>query len=1102
MRTKFNGILTLLLALVVQLSFAQDRTISGSVSDESGPLPGVTILKKGTTNGTETDFDGNYSIKAKTGDVLVYSFVGMKSTERTVGASNQVNITLETDNLLDEIVVVGYGTTTKKAYTGTAKVVKTENIKAKSFSNVTQSLAGEVAGVTVINTSGQPGSSSTVRIRGFGSVNGNRAPLYVVDGVPLTINVNRGGSDNNTVSAGSLNSINPEDIETTTVLKDATATAIYGARGANGVILITTKSGKKNSSSIEVDVKTGVNFQFIPRYDVIKSSDQYIGLSWEGLHNKGVISGQSNPIQYANDNLFNGVNGTDIGIDPSYNSWNVNNVSDLIDPVTRTVKSGVTRRYTPEDWADNSFQASIRTEANLKMSGGGEKGKYYTSIGYLDSKGYSVNSDYKRYSARINVTQDVKEWLTTNMNLGYAYSETNNNGQAQGLSSGNLFFIADNMPSIYPVFERAADGSKIPDAIFGGSLYDIGRGREFNGLTNGLADARNNINRTQNHDINGNMSFDVKLSDNLSFKTQAGIQHYNRDFDAYNNPFFGVGLATKGSLFKSFRESTTLNFLQMFTYNKDFGNHSLNALIAHESNSWEFSRATASKNKVVIPGLLELNNFITVLPSTSYTEESKLESYFAQVNYDYNDTYYLSASIRRDGSSKFIDENKWDTFGSIGASWIMSNEDFLKNQSVVNFLKLKASYGIVGEQDGVGLYPALTLHDINNNNNNISISEDFVGNPNLTWETSKMYQVGLESTFGNYLDVNVDYYIKDTENLLFDRRIGPSAGVAIQTVNDGVLRNSGLEFDIAAHLIKKEDFSLDFTVNGEILSNEMKAMPIEPATGLQKHLDIAGLYGRSVGHSLFDFYVPEWKGVDSTDGAPTWEAYYYDANNNGVFDEGVTGANSELVSSLTDYKHNFPNRTLSTTTTKDYTKATSKYVNKSVIPKVRGAFRLSATYKNFDFSSQFLYSLGGYSYDGSYARLMHSNVAGSNNWHKDIFNRWQKPGDITDVPAITHGENVTTTGAAKTYTRANSASTRFIQKSDYLALNNVRIGYSLPTKYLENSGISYVNIWASGDNLFLLSKRNGFNPTTSETGASGYRYSPLTNFSLGVRVKF
>lgn len=401
MKTKFNGILTLLLALVVQISFAQERTISGTVSDESGPLPGVSVLKKGTTSGTETDFDGNYSIKAKTGDVLVFSFVGMKTAERVVGSSNNISLTLETDNFLEEVIVVGYGTATKQSYAGTAATVATENLEAKSFSNVSQALTGEVAGVTVINTSGQPGTIGTVRVRGYGSPNGNRAPLYVVDGIPFA-----GTFD--------LNSVNPADIKSTTVLKDATATAIYGSRGANGVILITTKSGSSSEKSyIEADVKSGVNVQIIPRYSVIKSPEEYIGLVWEGLYNRGVVTGNADPVGFANATLLGGN-----VIGEGYNMWNVTDAASLIDPATRSVRAGVQRLFDPERYADFAFGEGIRTEANLRMGGGSAKSKYFVSMGYLDDSGYSLNSDFKRYTTRINLTSDVKDWLKLQSNIG------------------------------------------------------------------------------------------------------------------------------------------------------------------------------------------------------------------------------------------------------------------------------------------------------------------------------------------------------------------------------------------------------------------------------------------------------------------------------------------------------------------------------------------------------------------------------------------------------------------------------------------------------------------------------------------------------------
>ncbi len=1080
MKNKLSGILTLFLAFVVQVNFAQQKNISGTVTDGQEPLPGVSIAIKGGTTGTETDFNGKYTIKANVGDVLVYRYLGYKVVEKTIGQANTIDVKMEEEsNVLDEIVVVGYGTTTKQAYTGTVKTVKPEDLQAKNYTNVAQSLAGEAAGVNVINTSGQPGTTATIRIRGFGSVNGNRDPLYVLDGVPFS---------------GNLNAINPEDIASTTILKDATATAIYGARGANGVILITTKKGKKNSSSIEVDVKSGINFSFIPRYDIMKSSDEFIALSWESIYNQGNIRGLD-PVEFANNNLFN----PNLGINPSYNSWNVNNASELIDPTTRTVRPGISRRYIPEDWGNFAFQTSLRNEANLKMSGGGDNNRYFASVGYLDSQGYSLNSDFTRISSRLNLTQDLNKWLKANFNLGYAYSVINNNGQTS--DSGNVFFLVDNMPSIYPLFERDANGDKILDTNLGGFLFDIGRGRNFSGLTNGVADAKNNIREEKRHELNGNLSFEITFSENFSFKSQFGMQHNDRIRNIYSNPFLGVGLATEGSLNRRNIRSTTINMLNMFNFNKTFGDHTVTALLAHETNQSDFATQSASKQKVVLPGLLEFNNFIVNLPITSSTTTTRLESYFTQVNYSFKDTYYFSGSLRRDGSSRFLGENQWDTFGSVGASWIVSNENFMNDQDVFSYFKLKTSYGIIGEQSGAGAFPALTLFDINNSNDNISITESFVGNPNLTWETSKMFQVGIESSIGTYLDVNLDYYLKNTENLLFDKRLNPASGVAIRDVNEGVLRNSGLEFDITARIINKEDFKLGLSLNGEFLSNKLIELPIETATGEEKVIDIAGLYGRTAGRSLFDFYIPEWAGVNPANGAPMWFAYYYDANGDGVFNESN---DQELISSLYEYQREFPDREISKTVTSDYSKATNKFLNKSTIPVVRGGFRINMQYKRFDFSSQFIYSLGGYAYDGSYADLMQSDRVGSWNWHNDIRNRWQNPGDRTDVPAITNNENDTSNpDGLITYNRATSASSRFVTRSDYLALNNIRIGYTFPTEIIKKVGLTSANFWISGDNLFLFSKREGFNPTTSETGASArYSYPPLTNLTAGLRVRF
>ena len=1071
MKTKFNGILTLLLAFVVQFTFAQSKTISGNVSDETGPLPGVSIVIKGTSTGTETDFDGNYTMTANVGDVLQYSFIGMGTKEVIIAGNNIINVTLTADGLLDEVVVVGYGTSTKQSFAGTATTVKAESIAAKSVSNITQALAGEVAGVTVINNSGQPGSTSTIRIRGYGSVNGNRNPLYVVDGVPFT---------------GSINSINPSDIKSLTILKDATATAIYGSRGANGVILITTNVGTAGEDYIEVDIKTGINDQIIKRYDVIESPEEYIGYVWDGIYNRGVITGVPDPVAYANSNLFS-QNYVPVG----YNMWNVADGGELIDPVTRKVRPGVTRRYTPQLYKDAAFQSASRNEANLRMGGGNEKTTYYTSFGYLNDEGYALNTEYNRYTTRLNVTSQVKKWIKVGSNIGYAYSESKNNGQTAG--SENVFEFADKMAPIFPVFLRDDNYQLVPDPIFGGNQYDYGAASGYRGRPN--ADGLNPIGSAKyddvnsyRHELNGNFNINITFTDNLSLEVRYGLQYSMNRAKSYDNPFYGTGTTTGGSLFTNDVERVTQNFLQLLRYKNEFGDHSLEVLAAHESNEFTLKQSTQNKGLAVVPGLLELDNFVVNLsPPTGYSEGSSLESYFGQVNYDYNNKYYVTASIRRDGSSRFVNE-KWGTFGSLGAAWIISKEDFL-NVDIISFLKLKASYGITGDQAGVGYYSGYDTFNTSDLGG-ISISARSNGNPDLTWETSKMFQTGIEFSLGNFLDGEIDYYSKLTDNLIFNRRVGPSAGIAIITVNDGELLNQGVEFNLTGHIFDTENFKLNLSVNGEFINNEIKTMPLEPSTGLPRILDTsAGDYAYSKGSSIYDFYLREWAGVDPADGAPMWFEYFNDLNDNGILDNG-----EESIASMTPYLTDNPDANVVKQVTKTYSNATEKYVGKSGIAKMRGAFRLAATYKGFDFSTQFIYSLGGWARDNQYGELMSDRFgAVGNNYSKDIANAWQQPGDVTNVPRLSDGIDQNST----------SSSTRFLTRTDYLALNNAKIGYTIPSKYLSKTGVSLVNIWTSADNLFISTARNGFNPSTSETGSSGRRlYAPLTTFTVGVRVKF
>lgn len=1099
MRSKLTWMLAPLLVLFMGFSYGQEKTISGNVSDLNGlPLPGVSIVVVGTTSGTQTDFDGNYAISVSTGQVLRFSYIGQRTVNRTVGASNSIDVQMEDDaQALEEVVVVGYGTTTQKSFVGTASVVKAENLDAKSNPNIAQALTGEVAGVTVVNTSGQPGNASTIRIRGYGSVNGNRDPLYVVDGVPFTVprlpNSDVGDDNatqafNNTISP--LNSINPQDIANVTVLKDATATAIYGARGANGVILITTKKGKSGESSIEVDFKTGFNTQFIPRYDVVTSPEEYIGYAWEGLFNRGVGDADiDDPVAFANANLFD----ADAGIDPGYNLWNVNSVSELIDPQTRTVRPNVARRYTPQRYADLSFQAAIRTEANVRISGGSEKTSYFASAGFLDDNGFALNTGFKRYNTRLNLSSQVKKWLKIGSNVSYSFSETQNNGQTVG--SENLFEFADKNPPIFPVFLRDNDFNLVPDPIFGGFQYDFGspsgfRSRNSANLLNPVATARYDFLGSKRHDIIGNFSAEVQLAKNLVFETRFGLQFSNDILKDYGNPFYGTAVQQGGTLFQRENQDVTKNFLQLLRYNKSFGNHSFDALMAHESNEYTRDFSSGSKRDGAIPGLLELDNFaVTQGQPGGYSEGATLESYFSQVNYNYNSTYFLSASVRTDGSSRFLND-KWGVFGSLGGAWVVSNESFLKDSNLFSYLKLKASYGIIGDQAGIDFFQSSDTFNVNNLNDGLAISERLNGNPDLTWETSKMFQTGVELSLGRFVDLNVDYYTKNTDNLFFNRRVGSSQGISSVTVNDGVLQNRGLEFSLTGHLIQTENTRLDLTINGEHVNNEITTMPLEPSTGEPRIIDTSEpLFGYSQGSSIFDFYLREYAGVDPQTGVGLWNQYFNDTNSNGALDNGEEG-----IDNLTQYLNDNPDANVASQTTDNYSQATLKYVNRSAIPTLRGAFRLAGSYKNFSLAAQFTYSIGGWAHDTQYSELMNDRFGiGANNFHRDIAGRWQQPGDITNVPRISDNFDA----------NVGSSSTRWLIKSDYIALNNIRLGYAISSKLLNNTGLENVKIWVSGDNLFISTARDGFNPTTSETGNTGRRlYAPLSTLTMGVSVKF
>jgi TonB-linked SusC/RagA family outer membrane protein len=1080
MRNYINFLLVCLLA--VQVAVAQ-QTVSGSVTDESGiPLPGATVIVKGTSNGAATDFDGNYSISVGPNAVLEFSFIGYQTVEVTVGNQSNINVSLQPSNQLDEVVVTGFGEQSKKSFAGSAKVVEGENISQKSFTNVSQALAGEVAGVSVFNTSGQPGSVSTIRIRGFGSVNGSQAPLYIVDNAPF---------------GGSLNDINPNDIKSVTVLKDASATSLYGAKGANGVIVITTKRGKDNGNSVNVQVKSGTNYQGIGRYETIRSPEEYIGIAWDGVYQRGLIlndGDQAAAVAFANANLFEFPGNAGVSdISPIYNMWSVGttedgnvNVANLIDPATGQVRSGVARRYTPENWEEFAFQDASRNEVNVTVSNVSENSSVYTSIGFIDDKGYAANTDYQRLNGRLAATHKIGDFINVNTSLNYTQSESNQNGQSS--SSSSQFWWIDNLPPIYPLYRRDVDGNKIPDPVYGGFLFDYGLedGRGFGFATNGVADSQININRSRNNSVNFNNDTRIQLAEGLTLENNFAYQYFMNDGISLNEPFYSPAQGQGGVVTRSRSETKNYTIRTGLRYKKTFGDLDLSAFVSHVATQYDFNFLSAQRSKLVLPFGTDIANGVVNAPGNGYTDEETSESYVANATLDFKDKYFLGLTFNRDGSSRFIN-NRWGNFYSIGGAWVLSEESFMSNSKFFDFLKFKASYGVQGNQGGVGLYPGYNIYSINNLADNISLAFSTKGNKDLTWESTNLANIGFEFEAGGFLSGSIEAYQKTTTDMFFDRRVGPSVGYALITVNDGELVNKGLEFDLDFDLVNKQDFSLSLGINGETFTNELTAMPIDPATGEQQKLDISGSYGRTVGRSLYDWYIPVYAGVNSDTGAAQWERNFDDKDGSGDYTDGDV-----IINSLTQYLNDNPDAVVAQDITEVYAEATDKFIDKTIIPDVRGAIRFNASFKQFSLSALFNYQLGGYAYDSAYASLMSNNYPGVNNFHIDIRNRWMKSGDTSDIPRQDSRYQV----------QQNSTSTRFLTKSDFIALNNIRLGYNVPKAFVNKYGIQQADLYVTGDNLWLASKRQGFNPATSITGGSSiYRYNPLSTIVFGLNVK-
>ncbi len=1073
----------LMLVTSVSVVSAQTKVASGKVvSAKTGEaVVGAKVVVKGTTNGMLTDADGKYKLQVKkSAKTLVISLIGMK-TVKVPAKPNQV-VEMEQDvSQLDEVVVVAYGTAKKKTFTGSAVKVSGEELSKKSTAEVTKSLTGEVAGVQVMNTSGQPGSNASILIRGVGSVNASAAPLYVVDGMPYY---------------GDISSISPSDIESTTILKDATATALYGSRGANGVILITTRKGVKGSSKIEVEAKVGQNNRWIPLYETISSPERYAELSWEAVRNANALTNPATPIDQINKEAYKDLFDILFAKGKQPNVW-LGDVDKLIDPTTGKFVSGFKRRYTPEKWADHIFSAGKRSQVDVKISGGEGNTSYFTSVGLLKDEGYYIGSDFSRINTRLNLDHKVKEWLKGNVNMTYTYLESNTPGQGDNQNNG--FQFVNFMPSVYGVFQRDVNGDKELDEKIGGGKYgyDYGTwGRPYAFGINPAGALQLDKENLKSHQLTANSMIEAKFFDKFKATANVGLQYIGSLESSLVNPYYGDAEGI-GRVAKSSSNLVGLTANQILSYKDKFADHSLEGFVAHETNAYLYSYTTARKNKIAKPDNWELSNAIIMEAINSDSYGYTLESYFGQLKYNYDERYFAHLTIRSDGSSRFAKENRWGTFGSFGLAWALNNESFMQEIDWVDNLKYKVSYGILGNQSfltpgAAKFYPTENLYAVGNLQDQIFLSLIYLGNKDLTWERSKTFNTGIEfELFDKKLTGEIEYFHKRTDNLLYSRQLATSTGVATKTYNEGAILNQGIEVTLKATVLDTRRVKMFLRGNISHYANKMLEMPLDITTGKEKPYEVQGAYGWSKDHSLYDYYMREWAGVDENTGEALWNSYYNEK------EDGT----KELIKDMLLYTTKNEINKLVTEKTNDYTKATKKYVGKSALPKLAGGFGFDLEAYGFELNTTIAYSIGGYGYDYIYASLMNGNVSiGERNYHKDIENRWTETNKKTDVPRIA---NNYTGDAVQNFKYQSSFSTRFLTSNSYLHLSNIRLGYNFSNKLLEPLKLSKLSLYVTGENLMLLSARKGFVPISSLTGANGRSdYAPVSTVTFGAKLTF
>lgn len=1066
--------------------YAQNKRISGKVTsaEDGAPLPGVSVQVQGTTIGTQTSATGDYTLNIPaSAQNLVFSAIGYAKTVVKIGAQSNYNVKLGLDakQLAEVNIVVPFGTVKKETFTGSANVVSAKEIEKRPVTNVLNALAGAAPGITLSSANGQPGSSPSIRIRGIGSINASNNPLIIVDGVQYE---------------NALSNIASDDVESMSILKDAASTALYGAKAANGVVIITTKKGKRGNNQINVRVTQGYTAQAIPEYDKVDAF-QYYPLVWQSIRNGLAYNGTA-PLSLADasqiasglktrnaNNLqtFGGRTYLDVSqtlgslivggvYKASNNPFNV--ASNQIVDVNGNINPNAALRYDDLDWFKPLKQPSLRSNYGVNFNGGNEKSDYYVSADYTKEKGYIIKSDYQRLTLRLNVNSNPVKWFKTGANLSGTITKSNFAQDGAGSTAFvNPFFFARNLGPVYNVYAHdPTTGANLYDPVTGAKIYDTG------GLTSlgvpsraGSTAGRHILQETLlNNDIlnrnvlSGRTFGEISFLNYFKFTTTLSGDYSNGYESQLGNPVIGDA-APSGNLTKQSTFAATINLQELLNYNQNFGEHHVSALVGHENYGRTVDQMTGLRTTQVFPGIEEFGNYTTTTSLTSLQTKDRVEGYFSNISYDFNEKYLFSISGRLDRSSRFSYATRDGYFGSVGAGWRLDKENFLKNVKWISMLKLRGSYGTTGNYQTLDVngnqnyYPSLVTYQFNNNASESGlITNPILGNPDIKWEVNKTSDVALEfSLFNSRINGTIEYFNRQSSNLLFSVPLAVSSGYTSQFQNIGTMYNRGWEINLNGDVIRTKGFSWNLNVNATTFKNQITKMP-------EKQPEIiSGTKKLAVGHSLYDFYLRQYRGVDPADGSSLYVPIDPTA-------AGVRTINGVAYS------------TTSANAKQDYT-------GDSAIPKVYGSINNTFTYKSLSLSILTNYQIGGKIYDSNYASLMAPTAYGGG-LSTDLLKAWKNPGDITDVP------RVDVTNSANLY----AASSRWLTTASYFKIQNATLAYRLPAKVASKLYVKGINVYASGENIYLWAGRKGMDPTQGFNGTVSNAYLPSRVLSLGLNV--